>query len=149
MNACQYAPYPTLPTTPVGRSFSPDPLLTHPSPRMPRPPTLCPMNVESVNPTDLPEGAHLIDVREQGEWDAGHAENAKHLPASSLLENLDKLPEDDTVYVVCRSGGRSAQVTQWLNLNGFEAVNVMGGMDEWVESGLPIVCDGDAEPFII
>jgi len=55
------------------------------------------------------------------------------------MENLDKLPEtDDELYIVCRSGGRSFQVAQWLNANGFEAINVAGGMDIWFESGLPM-----------
>lgn len=107
------------------------------------------MDFESVDPTAVPEGAHLIDVREQGEWDAGHAPGAQHLPASALLEKLDELPEDGDLYIVCRGGGRSAQVTQWLTGNGFDAVNVRGGMDQWVESGLPLESDGDAEPRII
>lgn len=108
------------------------------------------MDVETVSPQEVPEGAHLIDVREQSEWDAGHAPAAQHLPASSLLENLEQLPEDDAaLYIVCRTGGRSFQVSQWLNANGFEAINVGGGMDQWFESGLPIVADGEGEPFIL
>ena len=108
------------------------------------------METENVAPTEVPEGAYLIDVREQGEWDAGHAPDAHHLPASSLLENLDKLPEDDQdLYIVCRTGGRSFQVAQWLNNNGFDAINVSGGMDLWLESDLPVVADGDGEPTII
>ena len=108
------------------------------------------MDMETVAPKDVPEGAHLIDVREQNEWDAGHAPGAQHLPASSLLENLEQLPEDDDeLYIVCRTGGRSIQVAQWLNNNGFDAINVSGGMDLWLESDLPVVADGDGEPTII
>ena len=107
-------------------------------------------DMQTVAPKDVPEGAHLIDVREQNEWDAGHAPGAQHLPASSLLENLEQLPEDDDeLYIVCRTGGRSFQVTQWLNANGFEAINVDGGMDQWFESGLPIEADGEAEAYIL
>ena len=108
------------------------------------------MDAATVAPQDLPDSAHLLDVRELDEWQAGHAPTAQHLPASTLLENLDKLPEDEeTLYIVCRSGGRSHQVTQWLNLNGFEAVNVVGGMDLWFESGLPMVSEGEGEPFVL
>ncbi|MGY5765591.1 rhodanese-like domain-containing protein [Brachybacterium sp. DNPG3] len=107
------------------------------------------MNFESIAPTELPEGAQLIDVREQDEWDAGHAASARHVPASTLMEHLDELPEDGELYIVCRSGGRSAQVSQWLNANGYEAINVVGGMDLWFESGLPIVSDGDAEAYVL
>ncbi|WP_193106540.1 rhodanese-like domain-containing protein [Brachybacterium sp. FME24] len=108
------------------------------------------MNLESVAPNAVPEGAHLIDVREQSEWDAGHAPTAQHLPASILLESLDKLPEDDAdLYIVCRTGGRSFQVSQWLNANGFDAINVAGGMDMWFESGLPLESEGEGEAFIL
>ena len=108
------------------------------------------MNLENVAPNAIPEDAHLIDVREQNEWDAGHAANAQHLPASTLMENLDQLPEvDDPLYIVCRGGGRSFQVSQWLNANGFEAINVAGGMDMWFESGLPIVAEGEGEAYIL
>lgn len=106
------------------------------------------MDVDSVTPTELPEGAYLIDVREQFEWDAGHAPGAHHLPASTLLENLDQLP-DEEVYLVCRSGGRSFQVAQWMNLNGFDAINVAGGMDQWLEAGLPLEKDGEGEPTVL
>ncbi|WP_299299231.1 rhodanese-like domain-containing protein [uncultured Brachybacterium sp.] len=108
------------------------------------------MNFENVAPNAVPEGVHLIDVREQNEWDAGHAATAQHLPASTLMEHLDELPEtDDPLYIVCRSGGRSFQVAQWLNANGFEAINVAGGMDMWFESGLPIVSDGEGEAYVL
>jgi rhodanese-related sulfurtransferase len=108
------------------------------------------MDMETVAPKDVPEGAHLIDVREQSEWDAGHAPGAQHLPASTLLQNLDQLPEDDAdLYIVCRTGGRSFQVAQWLNGNGFDAINVAGGMDLWFESGLPLVADGGGEAFVL
>lgn len=108
------------------------------------------MDIESVAPTEIPEGAHLIDVREDDEWKAGHAPRAQHVPASSFMEHLGELPEDDDpLYIVCRSGGRSFQVTQWLNQNGFEAVNVAGGMDIWFESSLPMVSESDAEPYVL
>lgn len=107
------------------------------------------MDQQTVAPSEVPEGAQLIDVREQAEWDAGHAPTAQHLPASELLEKLDQLPEDGDLYIVCRTGGRSHQVTQWLNGNGYDAINVVGGMDLWFESGLPIVSEGDAEAYVL
>ena len=87
------------------------------------------MDMQTVAPQDVPEGAHLIDVREQ---------------------DLEQLPEaDEDLYLGCRSGGRSFQVAQWLNANGFDAINVGGGMDQWFESGLPIESDGEGEAFIL
>lgn len=107
------------------------------------------MDIDTVDPTAVPEGAHLIDVREQDEWDAGHAPQAQHLPASELIARLDELPEDGDLYLVCRSGGRSIQAAMWLNQNGYDAINVRGGMDQWHEAGLPMVADGGAEPRVL
>lgn len=109
------------------------------------------MDFETVDPLSVPEGALLFDIREQDEWDAGHAPSARHLPASSLAAHLDELfAEDDEgrerdIYLVCRSGGRSSQVAQWLAMQGIEAINVGGGMDAWLMQGLPVVTD-EGEP---
>ncbi|WP_058235795.1 rhodanese-like domain-containing protein [Devriesea agamarum] len=105
--------------------------------------------ITSVDVTDIPAGALLVDVRESDEWDAGHAPNAQHLPASELLARYGELPEDGPVYLVCRSGGRSSKAAIWLNQNGYEAINVRGGMGAWAEAGLPLTSQGAEEPFIL
>jgi rhodanese-related sulfurtransferase len=89
-------------------------------------------------PAQLPEGAVLLDVREQDEWDAGHAPGALHVPMSEIGARLGEVPNDVQLYVVCRAGGRSARVTQYLNENGWEAVNVEGGMQHWEAAGRPL-----------
>lgn len=96
-------------------------------------------SVEIANvPAVLPEGAVLLDVREQDEWDAGHAPGALHIPMSEIGARLEEVPNDVQLYVVCRAGGRSARVTQYLNDNGWEAVNVEGGMQHWDAAGRPL-----------
>lgn len=107
------------------------------------------MDVDFVDPADVPDEAQLIDVREQDEWDAGHAPTAQHLPASELIARLGELPEDGDLYLICRTGGRSAQAAMWLNHNGYDAISVRGGMDEWFEAGLPIVSDGEGDPYVM
>lgn len=96
----------------------------------------------------LPQDAALLDVREQDEWDSGHAEGATHIPLSEIPQRLHDLPEADEIYVVCRSGGRSLQATKWLNAQGISAINVAGGMKRWQAAGRPIVA-ADGEPFIV
>ncbi|MEU4740033.1 rhodanese-like domain-containing protein [Actinosynnema sp. NPDC023658] len=112
------------------------------------------MTVPSVEvsevPAELPEGKVLLDVREADEWEAGHAPGALHIPMSELAGRLDDLPGDSEFYVVCRAGGRSARVTQYLNANGWDATNVDGGMQVWAASGRPLVGGVDgAEPEVI
>jgi rhodanese-related sulfurtransferase len=98
---------------------------------------------EAVGPTDaqdlLRRGALLLDVREQGEWDAGHAPKAKHHPLRGLHTSMDRLPQGRTIVVVCRSGNRSARATKVLTKAGFDAVNLTGGMTAWKSAGLPLV----------
>ncbi|WP_372452262.1 rhodanese-like domain-containing protein [Saccharothrix obliqua] len=112
------------------------------------------MTVPSVDvsavPTELPDGKVLLDVREADEWTAGHAPGALHLPMSELAQRLGELPDGVEFYVVCRAGGRSARVTQYLNANGWDATNVDGGMQVWAAQGRPLVGEVEgAEPEVI
>ena len=83
--------------------------------------------------------AHLLDVREQDEWDAGHVEDSQHIPIGELLGRLAEVPTDREVVVVCRVGNRSAQVTAYLAQQGYDVVNLDGGLEAWVDAGRPLV----------
>ena len=62
-----------------------------------------------------------------------------HIPLGSLVERLDEVPRDRTVYLMCALGGRSAQATQYLAAQGVDAVNIDGGITQWYRDGLPVV----------
>jgi rhodanese-related sulfurtransferase len=86
-------------------------------------------------------GVYLIDVREQDEWDAGHAAGAHLLPMSTFMEHIADVPSDQQVLVICQAGGRSARVTKALIDSGYDAVNVAGGTGAWAAAGGDIVID--------
>ncbi|WP_458112751.1 rhodanese-like domain-containing protein [Arthrobacter sp. R1-13] len=104
---------------------------------------------ETVKVNDIPTGARLLDVREDYEWSAGHAESALHIPLEQLPARLDDLDPDEDLYVICRTGGRSFRAAQWLVGQGYSAFNVAGGMDQWLESGLPLVSESGLKPVIL
>lgn len=81
------------------------------------------------------EGARLIDVREPGEYRAGHVAGAELMPLGTLGEAVDSLPTDAPVYVICASGNRSLQATDLLRRSGIEAYSVAGGTSGWQSSG--------------
>jgi rhodanese-related sulfurtransferase len=89
-------------------------------------------------------GEYLLDVREQGEWAEVHAPSATLLPMSGLRERTGELPEDGRILVICRSGARSAAVTEALVGVGYPAVNVAGGMLAWEAAGGAVVRPVDA-----
>ncbi len=103
------------------------------------------LSVPSVSPAQLdpaapvPADAVLVDVREAEEWVSGHAPQAVHIPLGELTERVAELPDDRRVLVVCHAGGRSARATAWLVGQGYDAVNVDGGMVDWARAGLPVV----------
>lgn len=80
----------------------------------------------------------LLDVREQWEWDAGHVAGSTHVPMSQLPARLSELPSDQRVLAICRSGSRSDRVTAWLSAQGWDAVNLDGGLQDWAREGLPL-----------
>ena len=96
----------------------------------------------------MPDGAWLLDVREDDEWAAGHAPGARHIALGELSARAAEVPQDQAVYVICRSGVRSARAAQALAAAGWEAINVAGGMQDWAAAGRPMTTDSGAEPFV-
>jgi rhodanese-related sulfurtransferase len=107
-------------------------------------------DVPAIGVDDLPAGAALLDVREDDEWTAGHAPEARHVPMSQLTGRMDEVPAADPLYVICRSGNRSARVVAFLSQQGVPAVNVAGGMQSWAAAGRPMVAErAGATPDVV
>lgn len=102
----------------------------------------------SVMSADLPTGVFLLDVREDDEWAAGHAPDAVHVPVGRLEKHSAEIPQDREVYVICRSGARSAYATEALAGAGWKTVNVADGMAGWAVAGRPMVSETGAEPYV-
>ncbi|MFZ1653649.1 MAG: rhodanese-like domain-containing protein [Candidatus Nanopelagicales bacterium] len=94
------------------------------------------------------DGALLLDVREQGEWNEAHAPQAQLLPLGSLTNASSKLPNDQTIVVVCRSGSRSNTAAGYLNTRGYKAVNLAGGLGAWAVAGGELV-NGAGQPLTV
>ena len=82
--------------------------------------------------------AVLLDVREADEWQAVRAPGALHIPMRELSTSTDRLPAAGTIACICHVGRRSAIVAEALVGAGYDAVNVIGGMDAWETAGLPV-----------
>ncbi len=97
--------------------------------------------MQLIEPAELAaiDGAVIIDVRQPEEYEAAHVAGSRLVPLGELVERMGELPTDGTLYLLCRSGARSAQATAYLEAQGFDAVNVNGGIIAWHEAGLPIV----------
>ena len=102
--------------------------------------------VSSISATEAialtESGSWLLDVREQVEWDRGHAPTAHLVPLSELPARLVEIPSDQLVLVVCHAGGRSLRAATALADAGVDVVNVTGGMLAWSASGGALVSDG-------
>lgn len=89
--------------------------------------------------TRYQNGAFLLDVRTQEEWDDFHAPNTTLIPLDQLPSRLGELPRGKEIVVVCRSGNRSQQGRDILINAGFQQVTSMkGGLNEWRASGYPV-----------
>src|ERR687898_2670915 len=100
--------------------------------------------------TELPDDALVIDIREQEEWDRGHAPTAVHIPMSELPARVDglapSLAGDEPLVITCRSGGRVQRVMPWLAQQGYEVANMDGGMGAWLAGGKAMEGAGGAQP---
>lgn len=75
--------------------------------------------------------ATLLDVRESGEFLAGHIPGSRNVPLSLLPFLLQDLDREITYYLVCQSGARSQRAAQVMASQGFQVANVLGGIETW------------------
>ncbi|MGV3615789.1 MAG: rhodanese-like domain-containing protein [Fimbriimonas sp.] len=104
-------------------------------------------NVPEVTPQqlekELQEGAApvLLDVREDDELEISRMEGIVHIPMHDIPARMSELEPEADIVVICRTGGRSAQVTAFLQRQGFAKVrNLVGGMNRWateIDPSLP------------
>ncbi len=74
---------------------------------------------------------NVLDVREIDEYNEGHIPGAIHTPMSEFMNHLDKIKKNESYYVVCYSGSRSQVVAGYLGNNGYQVINVLGGMSTY------------------
>jgi len=73
----------------------------------------------------------LIDVRQPDEHRRERIDDARLIPLPTLESQLDQIPRDQPVVVHCQSGSRSARATALLREKGFDARNLVGGINAW------------------
>ena len=88
----------------------------------------------------LEQGVSLLDVRRQGEWDAGHIDGANWWPLDNFKVSPPEIEHDSLLAVHCKSGYRSMIACSLLERAGFHhLLNVAGGFDAWQQAKLPVV----------
>lgn len=73
----------------------------------------------------------IIDVREVDEVQAGHIPGMMNMPLGLLEFRMNELNKNEPYIIVCRSGARSGRATQFLESQGFDVTNMVGGMLAW------------------
>jgi rhodanese-related sulfurtransferase len=84
-------------------------------------------------------GGLVVDVREPGEYLAGHVPGARLIPLVDVVARGGELPADRPVYVICASGNRSKSAADWMLACGIDAYSVAGGTSGWARRGGPLV----------
>ncbi len=84
------------------------------------------------------EGALVVDVRRDFEWNRVHIPDAVHIPLEALPQRCLDLPDDRLIIAFCTGGLRSAGAANLLVENGFDAVNMSGGLVHWRAAGGPL-----------
>jgi rhodanese-related sulfurtransferase len=80
---------------------------------------------------------YVLDVRRTEEWVEQRIAGVTLIPMDQVQARLSEIPKDKRVWVVCAVGGRSGRVAEFLRQKGYDAVNVAGGVNKWVEEGRP------------
>ena len=86
------------------------------------------------------DGIALFDVRTPEEYQAGHVPGAKLAPLNTLMARVSDFSEQGDVFVICRSGARSAQAADYLarQCGRTNLTNIEGGIMAWMQAGYPV-----------
>ncbi len=90
----------------------------------------------------IDEGAQVVDVRADHEWEAGRIAGASHVPLPELPQRLEEIDKDRPVVVYCRGGNRSTMATDALAEAGYDAHKLSEGIVGWSGDELPLEPDG-------
>lgn len=86
----------------------------------------------------IEDGAQVVDVRVDHEWEVGRIAGATHLPLAELAERAGEIDKERPVVVYCRGGNRSSMAAAALTDAGYDAAKLSEGIVGWVEAGLPV-----------
>lgn len=90
----------------------------------------------------IEDGAQLVDVRADHEWDMGRIAGASHLTLAELAERISEIDKDRPVVLYCRGGNRSTMATEALAVEGYDAAKLSEGIVGWAAAGLPLEPEG-------
>ena len=74
---------------------------------------------------------NIIDVREVDEVTEGKIPGAVNIPLGHVESRMDELDKSKEYIMVCRSGGRSGRAAEFLQSQGYNVINMQGGMLAW------------------
>jgi rhodanese-related sulfurtransferase len=86
----------------------------------------------------IDDGAQVVDVRTDHEWEVGRIAGATHLPLDELAQRAGEIDKDRPVVLYCRGGNRSTMAAAALEAAGYDARKLTEGIVGWVEAGLPV-----------
>jgi rhodanese-related sulfurtransferase len=95
------------------------------------------MSIVEINAADFlkrreqGDALTLLDVREDWEMSIASVSGVVHIPMAQVQARLAELDRNTEIVVLCRSGRRSLEVAKLLQLNGFKALNLSGGILAW------------------
>lgn len=106
--------------------------------------------IPQVQPSDVPEGARIVDVRQPEEFRAGHVPGAVSIPMGEVRDRVADVPQGDgPVYVMCKAGARSQKAAEFYAEQGIEVINVDGGATAWNQAGRDLVSETGDAPAVI
>lgn len=95
------------------------------------------------------DDVEILDVREPGEWRAGHIDGSVHIPMGEIGARAGELNRNRPIVTVCRSGQRSGKIAAFLSRQDYDATNLDGGLKAWARAGLPLVSTSGEQGRVI
>lgn len=99
------------------------------------------VNVQTFEQAMHQKEVVVVDVRTAEEFNSGHIEGAANIDiySNTFEQQIKQLSKTKTVLVYCRSGSRSAQAASIIRKNGYQVMDLAGGVGAWYQAGKKLV----------
>jgi len=74
------------------------------------------------------EKINVLDVREVYEYEEGHVPHSINIPTSTFMQHMHLIDKNEHYYIICLTGARSQMVAKFLDQQGYQVTNILGGL---------------------
>ncbi|MFO7618946.1 MAG: rhodanese-like domain-containing protein [Thermoplasmata archaeon] len=105
----------------------------------------------NINDGNAANDPYILDIRGATDYQISHISGAVNIPYATVFtsENLEKLPTDKQIVVVCYTGHTASQTTALLGAGGYDAIALKWGFESWTDGGKAFTGSAGYDSYLV